>query len=522
MTSTTAPAPSSMNLPAALSALATRVVAAPGAATATTVSPIDAAPLPSLPLSTPDDVARAAARARAADAQPSWAATPVRERVRVAARFAQLVLQNEDRILDVIQLESGKNRLSAFEEVVDVSRVAAHYGHAAPRLLRDTRHDGALSVLTRTVETRSPRGIVGIISPWNYPLTLTVGDALPALIAGNAVICKPDSNTPFTALLAAELLEQAGLPDGLFQVVHGAGRTIGTPLIEASDFMMFTGSTATGRHIAEQCGRSLIPFSAELGGKNPLLVLDDADLDAAVPGAVRACFSNSGQLCVSIERIYVTRAVADEFIPRFTEAVKGMRLGAGFDWEVDMGTLITTEHLATVQSHVDDAVSKGATVLAGGRPRPELGPCFFEPTVLADVPADAVPFRAETFGPVVSVYVVDDEEAAIAAANDTEYGLNASVWSRRRGSAVARRLDAGNVNVNEGYAATWGSYGSPMGGWKASGVGARHGRDGLLKYTRAKTIARQTMVPIAPFAGLTQRGYAGWLSRGVRVLNRLN
>lgn len=465
------------------------------------------------------DVAAAAARGRAA--QQEWVKRPVRERTAVFTRLGEVILANRDRVLDTIQDETGKARLSAFEEVMDAARAVRVFARQAPGLLRPLRRAGAIPVLTKTVEHHLPLGLVGIINPWNYPFNLPASDATQALLAGNAVILKPDSQTPHCALLLAELLTEAGLPDGLFQVLVGAGSVLGPEIVEHVDFVMFTGSTATGRMLARACAARLIGFSAELGGKNPLLVLADADLSAAVAGTVRGAFANTGQVCVGIERVYVIDEVYDAFVAALVAAVVDLRLGAGHDWNVDMGSLASAKQLATISAHVDDAVAKGATVLAGGRARPDLGPYFYEPTVLADVTEDMTLCREETFGPVVSVYRVADEAEAIARANDSVYGLNASVWSARRGEAVAAQLRAGTVNVNESYAAAWGSHAAPMGGFGESGVGRRHGSQGLLKYTQAQTVAVQRLHPIAPPRGLTNRLYAELMTTAIALLNKL-
>jgi len=426
-------------------------------------------------------------------------------------------------LLDLVHEENGKSRLNAFEELMDTALSAAYYAQNAPRLLASRSRVGAIPVLTTAYERYRPKGVVGIISPWNYPLTLAVSDAIPALLAGNAVVLKPDSKTPFTALFAAELLRQAGLPDGLLQVVTGPGAVLGTPLIDAVDYIMFTGSTATGRAVAAQCGERLIGCSAELGGKNAMLVLGDVDMAAIVDGAVQACFSTTGQLCVSIERIYVHRSRYDEFCAAFAERTATLVLGTGKGWDVDLGPLIDSAQLEKVSRHVDDAVAHGATVLAGGRARPDLGPTFYEPTVLTGVTDEMAVAREETFGPVVSVYAVDSDVEAIAAANNTPYGLNASVWSRSpvHARAVARRLTAGTVNVNEGYAAAWASHGAPMGGSGISGLGRRHGREGIIKYTEPQTIATQHWLLLGPPPGVPRETYAMVMKVGGSVLHRL-
>lgn len=480
-------------------------------------SPFDDSVVGTLPASSEADVAHAFSVAAAA--QRAWAARPVKERAAVISRFRDLLLKERDSLLDMVQSETGKARASAFEEVVDAAAWSSFTSRHASGLLRERRRQGALPILTRTHERHVPLGVVGVITPWNYPLTLPASDVVPALVTGNAVVLKPDSQTPHTALMVLELLLRAGLPRDVLQVVLGPGPEIGGALVEHADYVMFTGSTATGRAVATRCAERLIGCSAELGGKNAMLVLEDADVSKAALGAVRGSFSNSGQLCISIERIYVHDAVWDQFVTEFGDRVGAMRLEAGLEWEVDMGSLIGERQLNAVAEHVEDAVSKGATVLAGGRRRPDLGPYFFEPTVLLDVTDDMEVARNETFGPVVSVYRVASDNEAVRLANDSEYGLSASVWSQRRGPRIARALDAGSVNINESYAAAWGSHGAPMGGMKASGLGRRHGTQGILKYTEPQTIAAQRLLPVDGPPGVSNETWAKVLGTGVRLLN---
>lgn len=469
--------------------LARRISVAEGRELKSITSPLNGEVIGQVPLGTRDDVETAVAECRRV--QRRWAQTPVRERSAVLLRYHDLVLEHQDELLDLIQAENGKARVWAFEEIMDQAITARYYARLAPRALRPTPRLTAMPGLVTAREHHIPKGVVGVISPWNYPLTLATSDALAALVAGNGVVIKPDSQTPFTALRAFELLQEAGLPEGLVQVVTGPGTEVGTAIIDTTDYVMFTGSTQTGRSIAQQAAARLVGFSAELGGKNPMIVMADVDLDRAVETATRGCFANTGQLCISIERIYVEQAISSAFTNRLAARVNALTLGADQEYGPEVGALASKAQLDKVREHIDDAVSKGARVVAGGNPRPDIGPFFHEPTVLADVTPEMAVFEEETFGPLVSVYTVQSVDEAIDLANDTEYGLNSSVLCGdvRKGKAVAARLMSGTVNVNDGYSSGWAAIDSPMGGMKTSGVGRRHAREGLLKYTESQTIA---------------------------------
>ncbi|MEN4477295.1 succinic semialdehyde dehydrogenase [Mycolicibacterium cosmeticum] len=477
--------------------------------------------LTTIPVGTADDVTAAFAKARAA--QQEWAARPVTERSAIIERFRDLVIANRDFLMDVAQAETGKARSAAQEEIVDMILNARYYAREAVKLLGAKRVQGLLPGIVKTVVNHHPKGVIGVISPWNYPMTLSISDSIPALLAGNAVVVKPDSQTPYCTLANAELLYQAGLPRELFAVVPGPGSVVGTAIVQNCDYLMFTGSTSTGRSLAEQCGSRLIGFSAELGGKNPMIVTAGANLDVAAKAATRACFSNAGQLCISIERIYVERAVADEFAAKFAKQVKAMKLAATYDFNADMGSLISEDQIKTVSGHVDDAKAKGAKVIAGGNARPDIGPLFYEPTVLTDVTDEMECGRNETFGPLVSIYPVDSVDEAIAKANDTEYGLNASVWAgtKAEGEAIAARLQAGTVNVDEGYALAFGSTAAPMGGMKASGVGRRHGADGILKYTESQTVSTARVLNLDPPLGIPSAWWQKALTPMIQAVQKL-
>jgi len=486
----------------------------------TPTAPFTGQPIASIPTSSLADVAVGFERARSV--QRAWAETAPSERAQVLLRYHDLVLDHQDELLDLIQWESGKARKHAFEEVAHVAMTARYYGRIGAAQLATRRRPGLYPALTRVDVHQVPKGVVGVISPWNYPLTMALADALPALMAGNAVVHKPDSQSVLTALRGVELLLEAGLPAELWQTVVGEGPVVGAAVVEHADHVCFTGSTATGRLVAATAADRLIGVSLELGGKNPMLVLRDADLDRAAEGAVRACFSSAGQLCVSMERIYVADAVFDGFVRRFVERVEAMRLAATFDYTADMGSLVSAAQLATVSRHVDGAVAAGALVLTGGRARPDLGPYFYEPTVLSGVRPGMECFDAETFGPVASVYRFIDETEAVARANDGPYGLNASIYTRDgcRGRELARRIRCGTVNVNEAYSATFGSVAAPMGGMRQSGLGRRQGVEGLLRYTEPQAVATQRVLPMRPVLGMSEERYAKTLTTTLRLLHR--
>ncbi len=485
------------------------------------ISPINGQPLGDVPQSTTADVEDAFARARRA--QKAWARTSLEERSAIFLRLHDLVLERQDEIMDLICWESGKARKHAFDEPLHIALTARYYARTAHEHLDTRRVAGVVPALTRVEVNRLPKGVVGIISPWNYPFTMALCDGLPAIMAGNAVIAKPDAQTMLSALLGLELMREAGFPEDLWQMVAGPGRHVGTDIVERADYVCFTGSTATGKIIAKQCAERLIGCSLELGGKNPILVLRDADLDRAAEGAVRAAFSNAGQLCVSMERMFVADQVYDRFVQKFVDRVNAMTLGASLEWGVDMGSLISQDQLDTVTKHVDDARAKGVNVLAGGRARPDLGPYFYEPTVLEGTTPEMTCFGEETFGPVISLYRFHDESEAVERANDGEYGLNGSIYSQDgpRARELARQVKCGTVNINEAFGATFASLESPMGGMRESGMGRRQGAEGILRYTEPQAVATQRLLRFAPMLGMSDETYAKVMTLNVRLMTKL-
>jgi succinate-semialdehyde dehydrogenase/glutarate-semialdehyde dehydrogenase len=459
---------------------------------ASVIAPFTGAVLHELPLSSAQDVADAVAAARVA--QAAWLAAGATHRRRVLLGAHDLLLDRREELLDILQTESGKSRTQAFEEIFQAASVTRYCALSAQGLLRERPRRSAIPFVLRARVSYRPKGLIGVVTPWNHPISLTAMDVVPALATGNAVVQKADNQCSLSMLAVRQAFVDAGLPAALWATVAGDGAVVGNALVDAADYVSFTGSTPTGIGVGLRALGKLHGSSLELGGNNPMLVLDDVDPVKAADDATYACFSTTGQLCVSIERIYVDRAVATAFTTAFAARVGSLALGPALDYSSDVGSLTSAAQLERVRAHVEDAVAKGATVLAGGVARPDLGPYFFEPTVLSGVTAQMRCFAEETFGPVVAIHVVDGEDAAIAAANDSQFGLNASVFtgSVARGRRVARRLECGSVNINEGYRASFGTVDAPMGGMKQSGLGRRNGAEGMLRYVDARTIAEAT------------------------------
>jgi succinate-semialdehyde dehydrogenase/glutarate-semialdehyde dehydrogenase len=463
-----------------------------------------------------------AAVAKARTFAPSWAATPAKERQAVFTRLHDLMLSNESKLLDVLQLETGKSRAHAFEEFAGAAGAARYYGRKAAKFLKRTPTRAGVPVLTKTWVEYEPLGVVGVITPWNYPMALCTLDVLPALAAGNAVVQKADNQTALTSLFCRMLAIEAGLPADAWTIVVGDGAEVGNAITDNCDYVAFTGSTATGRRVAERAAARLIGFSLELGGKNPMLVLPSAKLDVAAELAIAGGFGSAGQLCVSIERVYVENSRKAEFLEVLKSKVESLVIGKSSDFSVDIGSLTSANQLARVSGFVHDAVQAGATVVAGGIALPEHGPYFYAPTVLTDVDHDSPAGCNEIFGPVLVVFGFDDVEEAIRLANDTEYGLNASVVGKETEAIlVASRLNAGSVNVNEGFRATFASMDSPMGGMKHSGKGRRNGRGGLIRFTDQRTVGVAAGWLRLPSRGRHYNRMAPLLRMLSRILNRV-
>lgn len=476
-----------------------------------------------LPRSTAADVRDAVSRARLA--QLAWARAGFAHRRRVLLRAHDLILQRRELLLDLVQVESGKTRGQGLEELVQSAAVTRYNALQAERVLKGRRVRAGLPTLVTTKVRYRSKGVVGVITPWNFALSLAAMDVVPALAAGCAVVQKADDQGALSILALRRAFIDAGVPEALWTVVTGSAEEVGEALTDEVDYICFTGSTATGRHIAEKAGRRLIGASLELGGKNPVIVLDDVDPVETAAQVAYGCFSAMGQLCVSIERIYVHRRIAAPFTSALVERLTDPKLGSGLDFDADYGSLASAAQLARVTAHLDDAVAKGATVLVGGRHRPDLGPWFFEPTVLTGVTPDMDIYAAETFGAIASLYLVDDEVEAVLAANASEYGLNASVFTRSAKAAarIADALVAGSVNINEGYRGAFSSVAAPMGGVKASGLGRRNGREGLLRFVDPITVSRATGVLQLPRTGAEFRTLEApflLLTRTLRTIRR--
>jgi acyl-CoA reductase-like NAD-dependent aldehyde dehydrogenase len=450
----------------------------------------------SVPVLSVDEVEGVVARARTA--QPGWEALGFEGRGRILRRAQKWVIDNADRIARTIVSENGK----AYEDALlaEVGYAAGAFGFwakNAPKFLADERvRSSSPFVLGRKLVVRyAPVGVVGVIGPWNYPLTNSFGDCIPALAAGNSCVLKPASLTPLTSLFMAEGLRECGLPEDVFLVAAGGG-DVGSELIDHVDAVMFTGSTEVGKKVMERAAKTLTPVGLELGGKDPMVVLADADLERAANAAVHYSMQNGGQTCISIERVYVEEPAYDEFVAKVEGKLRELRQGVpGDPGSVDIGAVTSPPQVELIDEHVRDAVSKGARALVGGRRGNGPGD-FYEPTLLVDVDHSMECMVEETFGPTLPVMKVRDAEEGVRLANDSPYGLQASIWTRdaAKGERLARQIEAGVVCVNDAQL-NYVALELPMGGWKASGLGSRHGADGIRKYTKKQALLVTRFAP---------------------------
>ncbi|MEX0620586.1 MAG: aldehyde dehydrogenase family protein [Solirubrobacterales bacterium] len=465
----------------------------------------------------PESVKTAVTRVRAN--QSDWEALGFRERARWLGKLRDWMLDNADRITDTMQAETGKVRSEAANEAVYLADQINFYSAKASRFLREERVTGhSLLTVSRKLRIQyRPYPVVGLISPWNFPLILSLGDAIPALMAGATVVMKPSE---FTPMALAEIVdvwrEEIGGPD-VIAVVQGKAETA-SALIDEADFIGFTGSDRTGKLVMARAADTLTPVSLELGGKDPMLVLEGANVARAVRAATWGGMMNSGQICMSVERIYVEEPVYDEFVAGLTESVAALRQGPdGPSFGSEVGAMTSPNQTSIVAGQVSEAIEHGARALVGGR-RVDGPGDYYQPTVLVDVDHSMRVMREETFGPVVGVMKVGDADEAVRLANDTRYGLSATVFGpKRKAEQVARRIECGGVNVNDVLSNAM-VPGVPMGGWKDSGIGYRNGKTGIRKYCRSEAIvsARSQKLP-EPF----WYPYTATRRNSVRKLTRL-
>src|SRR5580700_5910760 len=438
----------------------------------------------------PAELPQILARARAA--QSVWPVVPIEKRCAQLGVLCECMMASRDDLANAVVAESGKPRVEAlFADLFVALDTAAYFSKHGPRLLRPERvphHSTAAKAKSGRV-VYDPLGVIGIISSWNYPLAIPVSQIVPAVAVGNAVVCKTSDFTPHCGALIEKLFADAGFPKHLVTVIQG-GAEVGQALIDAApDKIMFTGSVAAGRRVAEACAKKLIPSVLELGGKDAMLVLADANLEVAASAAVWGSYTNCGQVCLSVERLFVEQSIEEKFLALCVEKTKKLRLGPGCDLATDVGPLIRPQHVQRMSDLVNDAVARGARVLCGGQPRPDLGANFFGPTVIAGVNSSMRLFQEETFGPILAVQSVKDAEEAVARANDSTFALAASVWTgdAKRGQAIAARLRSGAVMVNDAIS-YFGIAEAPHGGSGASGWGRTHGKAGLLEMVQQKYI----------------------------------
>ncbi|MEK9987253.1 MAG: succinic semialdehyde dehydrogenase [Aquiluna sp.] len=433
----------------------------------------------------------------AREAQPGWAAAGSKARARVASQLVDSLIAKQEDLMDMLQKETGKSRSHAFEEITGALAAISYYAKVTPKLMKRQKVRGGVPLLISAYTEPAPVGAVGIVTPWNYPLALTMMDVIPALMAGNAVVQKADNQTAKTVLMARDIAVSAGVPELIWQVVHGEASEVGNALIDHCDYLAFTGSTATGKLVAQRAASRLIGYSLELGGKNPMIVLPGANVAEAAEMALASAFGNAGQLCVSIERLYVPNHAMAAFELELKNRVESLKVGSSSEFEYDLGALSSVAQLERVSGFVQRSIDEGARLVTGGKVLSDIGPNFYAPTVLADIPHGAEVLHKEVFGPVIALVGYDSLDEAVELANATEYGLNASVVGDKKAAMdVASKLMAGSVNINEGYRASMATMAAPMGGMKQSGMNRRSGPDGLLRVTEKRTIGVANKLPI--------------------------
>jgi acyl-CoA reductase-like NAD-dependent aldehyde dehydrogenase len=431
-----------------------------------------------------------AAVERARPAQEKWQAIPFAERARLLYRLRDLLLDDGDRLADILIAETGRPRAEVFgSELFYLCDAIGMWAKKAEGFLKPTRITPHFPLVKakKVISSYAPRGVIGIISPWNFPLTMTLGEAIPALMAGNAVVIKPSELTPLSALFGAEIALKAGFPENILQAVVGYAETA-EALIDHADMIAFTGSVETGKRVMKRAAERLIPVSLELGGKDPMIVLKDANLERAAGACVWGALMNSGQICTSIERVYVEAPVFQSFVDKVVEKVRAIRQGPSTN-EVDIGCLTSETQLKIISAQVEDALARGAKVLTGGKRNGTLAGFYYEPTVLVDVDHSMAVMTEETFGPVIPIMKVADAAEALRLANDSRYGLSASLFARGEANAeqLADQLHSGAVCVNDSLV-NFIIPDAPMGGRKDSGFGYRHGADGIRKFCHQKTV----------------------------------
>lgn len=456
-------------------------------------------------------------------AQKLWAQTPPAERSKIAYRLVDAVIARQDELMDILQRETGKSRAHAFEEITGALAAISYYAKTSPKLLKRKKVRGGVPLLITAYTEPAPVGVVGIVTPWNYPLALTMMDVIPALLAGNSVVQKADNQTAKTVKLARDIAVSVGIPEKVWQVVHGDPTEVGNAVTDNADYMAFTGSTATGRLVAQRAASRLIGYSLELGGKNPMIVMPGADLAEAAEMAIASAFGNAGQLCVSIERLYVPAHALAAFEAVLRDKVESLTLGVSNDFDFDLGALSSQAQLERVSGFVERAKKEGARVVTGGQVRSDIGPNFYAPTVLSDIPHGAEILHKEVFGPVIALVPYSSLDEAVELANATEYGLNASVVGNpKEALKLASRLMAGSVNINEGYRASMATMAAPMGGMKQSGMNRRSGPGGLLRFTENRTIGVANKLPIGlPSRAKEYRRMAPLMTKLARWMGRI-